>query len=256
MFLKSDKKFVHENKVKKLNKSNESIILDIMKSKQTFRVFVFLYLLVTGIRGFCESKPVNLIPSSAMLPVPFITEAPSGIFAGPWKNACEEASIAMVEWFYSGKNPDDIKAIEAFMLELFKQQNLLYGSNANSDAKRTVELINLYTSFTANIVENPTMEDIKREINQGRPVITPNYGFGLNNPNIPFLSTGSSYHMVVITGYDDEKDELITNDSGDFISGRAHRYAYDVFMQSVHDYDYTRNKADGPAFFIFTKPKL
>lgn len=184
--------------------------------------------------------------------VPYVNEAPLGIFTGPWKNACEEASIAMVEGYYLGEKTVSTNEAEKFMEMLFEKQNALYGSNSNSDAIRTAEMINRYSSYGALIKENPTIEEIKSEINQGRPVITPNYGFGLKNPNIPFLASGSSYHMVVVIGYNDETREFITNDSGDEKTGAGYRYRYDLFMATIRDYDYSTNKVSGPSRAIFT----
>ena len=184
--------------------------------------------------------------------VPYVNEAPHGIFAGSWKNACEEASIAMVEGYYSGKETIPINEAVKFMEMLFEKQNILYGSNSNSDAAITAEIINKYSSYGAFIKENPTIEEIKSEIDEGRPVITPNYGFGLKNPNIPFLASGSSYHMVVVIGYNDKTREFITNDSGDGKTGAGYRYGYDLFMATVRDYDYSTNKVSGPSRAIFT----
>ena len=201
-----------------------------------------------------EQKPVAPKSADIILEVPYVNEAPSGFFGGQWKNACEEASIAMVDAYYA-KKLITIAEAENFMRMLFKRQDILYGSNANSDAARTAEIINKYSSFGAVVKQYPTLEDIKKEINAGRPVITPNYGFGLKNPDIPFLGTGSSYHMEVIIGYNDVTKEFITNDSGDIKNGIAHRYDYELFMGTVRDYDYTTNRVDGPARAIFTFSK-
>lgn len=184
--------------------------------------------------------------------VPYINEAPNGIFVGPWKNACEEASIAMVEGYYLGEKTVSINVAEKFMEMLFEKQDALYGSNSNSDVTRTAEMINRYSSYGAFIKENPTIEEIKSEINKGRPVLTPNYGFGLKNPNIPFLASGSSYHMVVVIGYNDETREFITNDSGDGKTGAGYRYGYNLFMVTIQDYDYSTNTVSGPSRAIFT----
>ena len=190
--------------------------------------------------------------ADSVLEVPYVNEAPLGVFAGPWKNACEEASITMVEWYYLGKKSISIKEAENFMQMLFESQDILYGTNHNSDAARTAKIINDYSSYGAFVKNYPTIEEIKNEINQGRPVITPNYGFGLKNPNIPFLLSGSSYHMVVVTGYNDETREFITNDSGDGKTGIGYRYGYDLFMLAIRDYDYSTNKVSGPSRAIFT----
>jgi len=191
----------------------------------------------------------------AVLPVLYISEAPSGNWSGPWKNACEEASIAMVDYYYRGRTSVSIPEAEAYMTTLFEKQNSLYGSNANSDAVQFKYLIDNFTSFNAQIIRNPTINQIKDQIDQKRPVISLHYGFALENPNIPFLRTGSSYHTMVIIGYDDAKGQFIVNDDGDTKAGAGHRYGYELFMNSLHDYNYADGKADGPATVLFTAPK-
>ncbi len=201
-----------------------------------------------------ETKPVSK-SEDIVLEVPYVNEAPDGNFTGPWKNACEEASIAMVEKYYLGEKSVSIIEAKNFMQILFNVEDQLWGFNANSDTIRTAEIINKYSSYGAVIKTNPTIQDIKNELDQKRPVITPNYGFGLQNPNIPFAGTGSSYHMIVIIGYNDETREFIVNDSGDIKDGAGYRYDYDLFMNTVHDYDYVTNMVDGPMRAIFTFPK-
>ncbi|MDD4901744.1 MAG: C39 family peptidase [Patescibacteria group bacterium] len=210
--------------------------------------FVFLVIVI--------SPCLALTASSANLTVPYIREVPAGTSGGPWKNACEEACFAMLEKYYTGKKVMNLAEGKAFMIMLFNKQNVLYGSNVNSDMAQSKYLINTYTVYNAKIVENPTIAQIKSEIDAGRPVITPHYGFALHNPNIPFLRTGTSYHMTVITGYDDAKQQFITNDPGDTVDGQSYRYGYDLFMGTIHDYSYKTKKANGPARAIFTYPKL
>jgi len=192
------------------------------------------------------------------LSVPYINEAPDNNWTGPWKNACEEASMTMVEKYYTGINPVPIKEAKNFMMALFTKQNNIWGSNADADAKRTTRLINDYTSYNALIKDNPTPEEIKKELQQKRPVISLHYGFDLKNSNIPFvpLPRGTSYHMMVMIGYDDTTQEFIINDTGDRKTGQGHRYDYELFLNSLHDYDFSVRKASGPARVLFTYPKL
>lgn len=184
--------------------------------------------------------------------MPYTAEAPGNVWVGPWKNACEEAVIAMAEQFYR-QETFDLTETRTFMQNLFDVQDKLYGSNANSDAARTNYLINNYSSFTGVVRTNPTFDEIRNEIAEGRPVITFHHGFDLHNPNIPFVPTGSSYHTLILTGYDDVKQQFIVNDPGDEIAGQSHRYDYPVLMNSLHDYDFEEQKANGPARAIFTK---
>ena len=206
------------------------------------------------------SKIVNQTTNSVSvaLNAPYINESPDGSWAGPWKNACEEASIAMVEYYYLGWQNVKVKEAMDFMSNLFKIENKIFGSNANTDAKQTTQLINDYSSFNAVIKDTPTITQIKSELQQNRPVIVPLFGFDLHNKNIPFLPPprGTSYHMLVIDGYDDKTKEFITDDPGDTIAGTNHRYTYDILMNAIHDYSYTTKHADGSARAIFTYPKL
>jgi hypothetical protein len=62
--------------------------------------------------------------------------------------------------------------------------------------------------------------------------------------------------MMDVVGYDDAGKEFIVNDPGDRVSGKNHRYGYDLFMKTLHDFDFKTKKANGPARVIFTYPKL
>ncbi|HTW96671.1 MAG TPA: C39 family peptidase [Candidatus Methylomirabilis sp.] len=222
-----------------------------MKNKLLFcalGAFIFLAIITLPFLALAQS--------SVKLTVPYIKEVPAGTSGGPWKNACEEASFAMLEQYYTGKKVINLDTAKAFMTMLFAKENSLYGSNVNSDTTQSKYLINTYTDYNAVIVDNPTLAQIKSELAAGRPVITPHRGSDLHNPNIPFLRTGSFYHMMVVIGYDEAARQFITNDPGDTSTGQNHRYDYDVFMNSIHDYSYATKKANGPARAIFTFPKL
>lgn len=188
-----------------------------------------------------------------LLEVPFVSEAPDNNWTGSWKNACEEASITMVDKYYQGIKEVSIAEEKKLMQKLFDVQVKLYGSDVNSDAARTLHLIDNYTAFSGEIVENPSIEDIIAQIDQNRPVIGFHKGFDLGNKNIPFLNTGSSYHSTVVVGYDRESSNFFVHDPGDTSSGTAYKYSFDVFMNSLHDYDYEKHTATGPSRVIFTK---
>ncbi|OGH94625.1 MAG: hypothetical protein A2538_04295 [Candidatus Magasanikbacteria bacterium RIFOXYD2_FULL_41_14] len=179
------------------------------------------------------------------LQIPYINEAPENQWVGSWKNACEEAVITMMEQYYTKKTTLTIAEGERFMQILFDAQKSAYGSDANSDTIRTLFLIDNYSSFGATLKTNPTLDGIKQELLAGRPVMAFHYGFDLRNHNIPFLATGSSYHTTLIKGFDDANQQFITHDPGDEIDGPDHRYGYEIFMNSLRDYNYSNSKADG-----------
>lgn len=196
-------------------------------------------------------KTIENTPSY-IIDVPYVSEAPEGDWSGSWVNACEEATIAMVESYYKGKKTVSIEEAKNILLNLFAEQVKMYGNDRNTDAVQTAELIKHHSTFKAEIKWNPTLEEIKNEILNDRPVITLHRGFDLKNPNIPFSPTGSSYHMLAVIGYDDATQEFITHDPGDEVSGEGYRYPYKGFMNSIHDYSHVRAKADGTPVALFT----
>ena len=76
------------------------------------------------------------------------------------------------------------------------------------------------------------MEQIKKEIASGRPVIVPAAGRILPNPN--FTPPGPKYHMLVIKGYN--STQFITNDQGTR-KGDGFVYTYNSLLNALHDWD-------------------
>lgn len=198
-----------------------------------------------------EEKNIEKI----ILAVPYVSEAPEGIWEQPWVNACEEATIMMIDEYYKDKKEVGIAEAKSYLQDLFLKEDILFGTNRNADSAQIMEIVTGHTSFSGIIKRNPTIEEIKKEIIEGRPVLSLHRGFDLKNPNIEFSPTLSSYHTLVVIGYDDEKGVFIAHDPGDEIYGERHWYSYDVFMNSLHDYDKERNKADGVPTVIFTSKK-
>lgn len=195
---------------------------------------------------------------STILSVPYTSEIPNGKWVKPWNNACEEASIVMVEQFYAGDHRSRLPKTQAMKLmsPLFDVQYKLWKTAADTDAARTAQIINDHTSFSAFIKDDPSIDEIKDELSAGRPVISFHFGYDLNNPNIPWRRGGSSYHVMPITGFDEAKRQFIVDDPGNDRSGLDYRYDYDTIMGSLHDFDHATGKADGPARVLFTAPKL
>jgi len=186
------------------------------------------------------------------LPVPFVSETPDGVWVAPWNNACEEATIVMIEQYYLGQKTITKNASKNLMRPLFSAEDKLFDSNADTNSSRIQTIVNDFTTFHTISKTNPKLDDIKTELDAGHPVISLHYGFDLKNPLIPFLRTGSSYHVMVITGYDDDVQEFIVNDPA-VTKGLDFRYNYDIFLNSLHDFNHTTGKADGPARVLFTR---
>ena len=99
--------------------------------------------------------------------------------------------------------------------------------------------------FTTTIVYDPTVDDLKEELAENRPIIVPVYAPELGN--IP----GVDYHVLVLVGYDDETQEFIVNDPAK-TDGQGVHYAYDVFMEAIHDLN-SEDYDAGKKAVLFTK---
>lgn len=187
------------------------------------------------------------------LKVPFILQAPEHHWVQPFEDACEETSILMVNNFYKQINKLSEKQAANAILKMVKFENKHFGFNKDTNAKQTAEFINLFLPYEAKVVENPTLEMIKIEIDVQHPVIVPVYGKALKNPF--FKNGGPDYHMVVISGYDDEKNEFIVQEPGVGV-GKNYRYTYTTLTEANHDFLPKNNTKNGNKVVIFTTPDI
>ena len=198
--------------------------------------------------------PIPALAAPLKLSVPYVSEVPDGQWIAPWKNACEEAAIIAVEQFYLGSTSLSKLRSKELMRPLFSWQDREFGSNKDTDAERTARIINEYSSFNASVERSPTLDQIKAELRAGHPAISLHYGFGLKNPRLRFRAQGSSFHMLVLSGFDDANQEFIVEDSGDY-RGLDARYSYATILSTLHDFDQGEERANGPPTVLFTRPK-
>jgi hypothetical protein len=179
------------------------------------------------------SKPVAAAntsqPRSVKIEVPFVPQAPFANWDDLHQEACEEMSLILVK-AYLEKNTITFEQAEAELQDLVAWQTATgypYDITAEEIARIAKDKYGLNAKATYDI----TVDDIKREIAKGNPVIVPAAGQMLGNPY--FSGDGPPYHMLVVTGYDD--DEFITNDVGTK-RGKDYRYDQDVFFEAIHDW--------------------
>ena len=202
--------------------------------------------------------PMVVLGASKPLPIPYTTQIPNGRWVNPWSNACEESSVIMVNNYYQGDTTKiSTKEAIAQIQPLFNYENKLFGENYDSNSYRTLRMINDNTDFTGVIKANPTLQEVKDHLKEGLPILSLHYGFVLPNKNLHFLRTGSSYHMMVVNGFDNTDETFITNDPGDTATGYNHRYKYNDFLDSLGDFNHLTKKVDrNRPTVILTYPKL
>lgn len=190
---------------------------------------------------------------SASLQVPFTPQAPYANWVQPWQDACEEAAIVMVDKFYGDYETRTIPPREASQAirRAYDLKNTLYGFSLDENAAKIARWINDFYPWEARLVENPTVEAIKIELDAGRPVIAPAHGKSLPNPY--FRDGGPDYHTIVISGYDDEAKKFIVQEPGTR-RGLDFRYPYDRLLSAIHDLVPGGKTKTGPQVVIFTNP--
>lgn len=180
-----------------------------------------------------EEKKTPEIPSEINLSVPFSSQAPHANWDAVHEQTCEEASVLMVARFWQKRRISSKDDAEQALQEIISWQNDNFGFFEDTTAEETAQILREFYGFkNVKVKYNPTVEEIKREVAAGRPVIVPAAGRQLPNPN--FKSPGPLYHMLVIKGY--TPDKFITNDPGTR-KGADFVYKYDDLLNAVHDWN-------------------
>lgn len=177
------------------------------------------------------------LPEKVLLDVTFLSQAPFGVWDEYHEEACEEASLIMVEYYLSGKKLNN-EIGESEIQGMIRFQMRKFGDFKDTSVSETVEIAKeFYGRKNLRVVYDFEKEDIKKELVKGNPVILAAAGRLLGNPN--FTPPGPLYHNLVAIGYDG--DTIITNDPGTR-KGAGYEYNIDVLYNAIHDF--TGNKDD------------
>lgn len=190
-----------------------------------------------------EQQP---LPSSAIIDMPFLVQAPFANWDPLHEDACEEASLIMVKHYLDKSGISDLNQGEKEILDLVDYEN----QNGYGQSITLEQLADISKSYfglkNPRIVKDVTIENIKTEIAKGRPVIIPAAGRILPNPN--FKNGGPNYHMLVVKGY--SNDYFITNDPGTK-NGEDFKYKYEDLVNAIHDWNAENILNGEKAYLVF-----
>ena len=167
--------------------------------------------------------------------VPFTTQAP---FAN-WddqrqQDGCEEAPALMAVSWARGESFSQQEALA----EIIGASDYIlnkYGEYRDISSQNAVEWIykDYFNFNNVEIKKGINKDDIILELAKGNLVITPMNGQIMGNPY--FTPPGPPRHMLVIRGYDAEKDIFITNEPGTRV-GENYEYDTSNFFLAIRDY--------------------
>jgi len=177
-------------------------------------------------------SPPPSLPSQINLDVPFTCQAPYANWDYAHEEACEEASVLMAAYYLKNKKISSPQEAEKEILALQDYQRKLFGFYESTTAEQTAQLIEKYYGLQAEVKYKISLEDIKREVALGYPVILPCAGRLLPNPN--FRRPGPIYHMLVVRGYTPSK--IITNDPGTR-KGKEFTYLYQDLYKAIANWN-------------------
>lgn len=188
----------------------------------------------------------KIIPEKTLIPVPFISQAPKKIWDALHEDACEEASLLMVENFLQKETAGTIEAQDKEIKSIVQ-----YETKNNYGLSVTLEeLAKIAQDYSGmkkpRVEKEATIEKIKQELANGKPVIIPAAGKILPNPN--FKNGGPNYHMLVVKGYD--ANGFITNDPGTR-KGENFRYTFQALFNAIHDWNPKNIMLGQKAYLVF-----
>lgn len=178
-------------------------------------------------------KPTKIlesgIPDYFLNKTAFIPQAPEKNWAEPWQDACEEAAILTVKYFFENTTPDTKTLLADY------QQILSQSSDNSINVSTMAKIANDLYGYQSKIIDSPDTDIIEKYLSQGNILIAPTNGKILFKENKYFKNGGPLYHDIVILGYDHAKKQFIVHDVGTQY-GAYFKYSYTVLMESLHDY--------------------
>lgn len=175
------------------------------------------------------SEDLIVLPTTFDQKVLFASQAPFGDWSLPYQEACEEASLIIVDHYFRNKlltseiMDQEIKKLVAWETERF-------GLYSDTSIDEVAIMAEEYFGLKAKKINDITVDVIKQELVAGQLIIAPFAGRELGNKF--FTAPGPIYHMLVIKGYD--RNEFITNDVGTR-HGADFKYKYSTLINAIHD---------------------
>ena len=180
-------------------------------------------------------------PSYHLIETAFISQAPEKKWAQPWQDSCEESALLTIYYYYQDKNPSIEETKEDILKMIdYQKEN---GFDKDINIFQLQQISQDYLNFDSQIIEDPSLSEIKEQLLLNRPVLVPTSGKKLFKENKHFNNQGPYYHNIVILGYDDDNEKFIVHDVGTQF-GAYFQYSYNLLLDAIHDFPISLKKED------------
>ena len=172
-------------------------------------------------------------PSYHLIKTAFVPQSPKKNWDQPWQDACEEAAMLTVKYYYFNQSPNSSQ-IKTDLQSIFDYEtsvNLTGDVNVSQIATISAAMFQLKPT----VITDPTLAIFKQYLLRDIPVIVPANGKILYKENNHFKSGGPWYHNLVVLGFDDSRQQFIVHDVGTQF-GAYFRYSYSLLLEAIHDF--------------------
>ncbi len=187
-----------------------------------------------------EEKSLQPLPKKFLISgVPFTVQSPDSKWDEYGEESCEEMSEIIVDRYWR-KLPLDRKIglVERNRLIGYEIKN--YGDFRDENAEQIAERLRNYFGYSdVEVIYDFTLDELKRKITEGRPIIVPAAGRKLNKPY--FKQPVPLYHNLVVIGFDGDK--IIVNDPG-IGKGEGYRYNENILYNAIHDFPGSKERIE------------
>jgi uncharacterized protein YvpB len=180
-----------------------------------------------------SDSQMPVLPSSYLIKdFPWQSQAPTGLWDSLHNEACEEASVTLVDYYLTNRNlTANEMDLQIQAMVTWEEKTWKESDQQNLTVKETLKMAEGFDNLKGQVIKNATINDLKAQIAAGHPVIVPTAGQLLGNPN--FRTPGPVYHMVVAIGYD--KNSIVVQDVGTR-NGNHYVYNQTIFFNAWHDW--------------------
>lgn len=171
-----------------------------------------------------STEQITVLPQN----VPFVAQAPYGVWNDPWASFAEEASAYMAYLWVNEMDAQTQEINGQALLAARDWELTNLGTYKDTDLAQTLRLLSEYYRLNAELSYEVTLENMRSQLDQGKILIVPVQN--LENPH--YGKPGPVFSVLVIYGY--EGETFLSNDPGT-IRGEGYVYENQKILESVQD---------------------